>query len=165
LGRAVGPSWLYLSTEQPDAICERAGATVARVPAEGVTPRPPRDLPHEVLLRLRDRSKAMFGNQDRIEVAVAITRVELGLVNATDLHRDVDVAVNRIRAQLLALTAMGHLAKTGDQDGKRMYLRVDDGDPFWAFVVDTYQRELELDEKERPSDLLRLREHLRGTGG
>lgn len=98
-----------------------------------------RELPREVLIALRDHSKRMFGNQDRLEVAVAVTRVQLGKVNATDLHRDIDVAVNRIRAQLLVLESLRLLRRTGSEDGKRMFQRVDDQDPFWGFVVGEYE--------------------------
>jgi hypothetical protein len=98
-----------------------------------------KELPLDVLAAVREHSKRMFGNQDRLEVAVAITRVELGKVNATDLHKDTDIAVNRIRAQLLALEALGLLAKTGDEHGKRMFERIDHSDRFWAFVVNEYE--------------------------
>jgi hypothetical protein len=99
----------------------------------------PKDLPREALRAVREHSKRMFGNQDRLEVAVAITRVELGKVNATDLHRDIDVAVNRIRTQLLVLESLGLLAKIGDEDGKRMFERLDRDDRFWEFVVGEYE--------------------------
>jgi hypothetical protein len=102
---------------------------------------PPRlgDLPHEALVAVREHSKRMFGNQDRLEVAVAITRVQLGKVNATDLNRDIDVAVNRIRTQLLALEALGLLEKTGKEDGKRMFKRCNPDDHFWKFVIAEYE--------------------------
>jgi hypothetical protein len=98
-----------------------------------------KELPLDVLMAVREHSKRMFGNQDRLEVAVAITRVGLGKVNATDLHKDTDIAVNRIRAQLLALEALGLLAKTGDENGKRMFERLDDHDRFWAFAIGEYE--------------------------
>lgn len=99
----------------------------------------PKDLPHDVSEAVRKHSKRMFGNQDRLEVAVAITRVELGKVNATDLHRDVDIAVNRIRTQLLALERLGLLGKTGSEDGKRMFKRLHPDDHFWKFVLVEYE--------------------------
>jgi hypothetical protein len=103
------------------------------------SPPRPKELPHEALIALRDHSKRMFGNRDRLEVAVAITRVQLGKVNATDLHRDIDVAVNRIRAQLLVLESLQLLRKTGSEEGKRMFQRIDDQDPFWQFAVSEYE--------------------------
>jgi hypothetical protein len=98
----------------------------------------PLDLPAEVLARVREHSKRMFGNQDRLEVAVAVARVALGRVNATDLSRDVALAVNRVRAQLLALEALGLLTTVPTDDGRRVFLRVDDTDRFWSFVVDEF---------------------------
>jgi len=108
-----------------------------------VDPNRGRDLPHDVLARIREHSKRMFGNQDRLEVAVAITRVELGRVNATDLHHDTGIAVNRVRAQLLALESLGLLAKTGNDNGKRVFTRVDRDDRFWSFAVGEYADRME----------------------
>jgi hypothetical protein len=99
----------------------------------------PKDLPLQTITAVRERSKRLFGNKDRLEVAVAITRVALGKVSATDLGRDLDMAVNRIRAQLLALEALGLLAKTGDEDGKRMFQRTSDEDRVWGFAVGEYE--------------------------
>src|SRR5690349_6172809 len=84
-----------------------------------------RDLPNEKIVAVRERSKLLFGNQDRFEVAVAVAHSQLGRVNATDLHRVLDLAVNRIRAQLLALEAIGRLERLPDENGKRMFARVD----------------------------------------
>src|SRR3954452_25027830 len=102
---------------------------------------PPRpgDLPHEVLAAIREHSKRMFGNQDRLEVAVGISRVALGEVNATDLHQDVDVAVNRIRKQLLDLESLELLTKTGGGGGKRIFKVLDPADRFWKFAVSEYE--------------------------
>jgi hypothetical protein len=102
----------------------------------------PRDLSIDVLRRVREHSKRMFGNQDRLEVAVGIMRFQLGRVNATDLSREVDVAVNRIRAQLLALEALELLKRTGSEDGKRMFERVDDHDRFWAFACGEFDDQI-----------------------
>ncbi len=101
----------------------------------------PKHLSHEVLIAVRAHSKQMFGNQDRLEVAYAITRVELGRVNATDLHRDIDLAVNRIRSQLLLLVSMHLLAETGGgEGGKRMFEVQDREDVFWKFVVHEFEQ-------------------------
>lgn len=104
-----------------------------------VGPTRPRDLSFQTITAVREHSKRLFGNKDRLEVAVAITRVTLGKVSATDLGRDVDMAINRIRAQLLALEALGLLAKTGDEDGKRMFQRTNDDDRFWGFAIGEYE--------------------------
>ena len=81
----------------------------------------------------------MFGNQDRLEVAVAITRVARGRVNATDLHHEIDVAVNRIRSQLLVMVDLELLQKVGVEHGKRMFEVCDKNDPFWKFAVHEYE--------------------------
>jgi hypothetical protein len=47
--------------------------------------------------------------------------------------------VNRIRAQLLALESLGLLARTGGEDGKRMFDRIDGSHRFWAFAVGEYE--------------------------
>ena len=99
----------------------------------------PKELSQEVLLAVREHSKRMFGNQDRLEVAIAISRVELGKVNATELHGDIEVAVNRIRTQLLAMKNLGLLAEIGNEHGKRMFKQVDPNDRFWAFAVAEYE--------------------------
>jgi len=98
----------------------------------------PCDLEPEVLLRVREHSKRLFGNQDRLEVAVAAARTALDSVNATDLHREVDLAVNRIRAQLLALEILGYLRKAGIKNGKRLFSRAEDNHRFWAFALGEY---------------------------
>lgn len=98
----------------------------------------PGDLPHEALLRVREHSKRLFGNQDRLEVAVAIAHTALDSVNATDLHRDIDVAVNRIRAQLLALETLGYVRATGIHNGKRLFSLANNEHRFWTFVVGEY---------------------------
>jgi hypothetical protein len=102
-------------------------------------PLPLKELPREALVAVREYSKQMFGNQDRLEVAVAITRVELGKVNATDLNRQIDVAVNRIRTQLLLFEALELLKRTDKEHGKSMFEVADPEDHFWKFVVDEFE--------------------------
>lgn len=102
-------------------------------------PLPPRDLPREALVAVREYSKQMFGNRDRLEVAVAITRIELGKVNATDLARDIDVAVNRIRTQLLLFESLELLKKTASEHGKRMFEVTDPKDHFWKYAAAEFE--------------------------
>jgi hypothetical protein len=103
-----------------------------------------KDLPPEVLVAIRAHSKRMFGNRDRLEVAVAITRVELGKVNATDLNREVDIAVNRVRSQLLVLESMHLLAETGGgEGGRRMFEVQNRDDPFWSFALNEFEQAVE----------------------
>jgi hypothetical protein len=88
--------------------------------------------------RIRQRSKAMFGNLDRLDVAVAIELSDDGLVNATDLSWDLRIANNRVRAQLLALTELGLLRpEPADRAGKRHYLRIEN--PFWQTCLELYR--------------------------
>ena len=97
------------------------------------------ELPQETLNALREHSKRMFGNQDRLEVAVAISRVALGRVNATDLHRELDVAVNRIRSQLLVMVDLKLLREAGVEHGKRIFERCDADDLFWKFAQHEFE--------------------------
>lgn len=101
-------------------------------------PKRPRDLSPKKLDTVREHSKKMFGNRDRLEVAVVVDRVELGRVNATDLNRAVDLAVNRIRSQLLALESLGLLRRTGNEQNKRMFEQVNPEDRFWKFAAEEY---------------------------
>jgi hypothetical protein len=69
--------------------------------------------------QVRTRSKHVFGNMDRLVVAAAIARREDGLVDATDLSEELGVAVNRVRAQLLAFTEAGLLMASPENLGRR----------------------------------------------
>jgi hypothetical protein len=101
------------------------------------------ELPHPGALseparsRVRKRSKTLFGSIDRLEVAVAIALSDDGVVNATDLHWDLRLAVNRVRAQILALADSGMLTESiAGENGKRMFVRVSGG--FWDFCLEWY---------------------------
>lgn len=72
---------------------------------------------------MRARSKALLGNRDSVEVAVAVGASADGLVNATDLARQIGIENNRVRAQLLALVKAGMLSEAGQGAGKRWYQR------------------------------------------
>jgi hypothetical protein len=78
---------------------------------------------------LRNCSKALFGNKNRLEVAVAIAESD-GLVNATDLHEELRLAHPRVRSQLVALAEVGLLADAPMKDVKKWYLRQES--PFWG---------------------------------
>lgn len=81
--------------------------------------------------RVRVRSKLLFGNMDRMAVAIAIAESPDGAVNATDLTWQLQLANNRVRAQLVAFAEVGLLeAHLHDGDKKRWYTRVKS--PFWA---------------------------------
>ncbi len=114
--------------------------------------RPLRELPREAVVAVREYSKQMFGNQDRLEVSVAITQVELGKVNATDLSRDIDIAVNRIRTQLLLFESLGLLRKTTNEHGKRMFEVANPEDHFWKFAVAEFEMVLRGVHASPPTD-------------
>lgn len=83
-------------------------------------------------------SKALFGNRDRLDVAVAIARSKDNAVNATDLSIDLGVFNNRVRNQLVALADAGLLqAMPTGGDRKRWYLRRQV--PFWDACVHLYE--------------------------
>jgi len=99
----------------------------------------PARLSPELREQIRQRSKQIFGNLDRLDVAVAVALSEDGVVNATDLSWSLQIANNRVRAQLLALTELGFLQPDeGGDSRKRQYLRLDD--PFWETCLDLYRR-------------------------
>jgi hypothetical protein len=97
----------------------------------------PERLDPQVRERIRQRSKAMFGNRDRLDVAVAIALSD-GLVNATDLSWSLRIANNRVRAQLLALSELGLLRPAPMESAtKRHYLRLENA--FWQTCLELYR--------------------------
>ena len=88
----------------------------------------------------RVRSKSLFGNLDRLEVAVAVASSALDAVNATDLTEALPgLPNNRIRAQLVALANVGLLqAMPRDGSGRIWYIRK----PalFWAACVELHKQ-------------------------
>lgn len=96
---------------------------------------PPSSLPDETREDLRARSRGLFGNLDRLEVAAAIAASD-GVVNATDLQWELRIANNRVRAQLVALADLGFLQPVSIEARKRHYLRLES--PFWGMCLDLY---------------------------
>lgn len=87
--------------------------------------------------RLRDLSKIVFGNKDRLEVAVAVARSPDGVVNATDLHEEIGLAQSRVRNQLVAMAEARLLVvASSSTDVKRWYRREDS--PFWQLCCSLY---------------------------
>lgn len=83
-------------------------------------------------------SKLLFGNQDRLEVGVAVARSEDGLVNATDLGLELGIAQPRVRNQLVALEKAGlldRMPRSGDV--KQWFLRRES--PFWDACLVLYK--------------------------
>ena len=87
--------------------------------------------------RVARQSKKMFGQSDRLLVAVAVALSPDGVANATDLQWELHLAANRVRAQLLTLADLGVLSEGQEGlKGRRMFVRRPS--PFWAFCLDGY---------------------------
>jgi hypothetical protein len=93
-------------------------------------------LPEEVREQIRARSRALFGNLDRLEVAAAIAASDDGVVNATDLQWELRIANNRVRAQLVGLADLGFLQQVSTEARKRYYVRLKS--PFWSMCLELY---------------------------
>ena len=97
---------------------------------------PPSSLSDETREYLRARSRGLFGNLDRLEVAAAIAASPDGVVNATDLQWELRIANNRVRAQLVAFVDLGFLQPVSTEARKRYYVRLES--PFWATCLELY---------------------------
>jgi DNA-binding transcriptional ArsR family regulator len=82
--------------------------------------------------RLRSRSKRIFGNADRLEVALAVARSSSGLVHAQELADDLGISPPRVRAQLLAFVEAELMTVLPREGLKQNYEKLDD--PFWDLV-------------------------------
>jgi hypothetical protein len=100
--------------------------------------RSPAALPVETRARVRARSKSLFGNLDRLEVAAAVAASPDGLVNATDLQWELKIANNRIRAQLVTLADLELLQAPPPDTRKRYYMRIES--PFWETCLSLYEQ-------------------------
>jgi hypothetical protein len=87
---------------------------------------------------MRRRSKALFGNRDRLVVIAAVSHSD-GIVCAADLERRTELANNRVRAQLIALTDAGLLAqdRREPRDRTQWYRRIPS--PLWAACAALYE--------------------------
>jgi hypothetical protein len=87
--------------------------------------------------RVRGGSKVLFGNRDRLEVAVAIALSEDKAVNATDLADELRLVNSRVRTQLLAFAKVELLSEMpAGGELKRWYVRQDN--PFWQSCLGLY---------------------------
>jgi hypothetical protein len=93
---------------------------------------------------LRKKSKALFGNRDRLEVATEVARSESAAVNAADLSYALRLPNNRVRAQLIALASVGLLeAMPHDGTTGRVWF-IRRQSQFWSACVeltDAWERE------------------------
>lgn len=78
---------------------------------------------------VRARSKLVFGNADRLQVAAAVARASSGVVHAQEISTLLGISPPRVRSQLLALSAAGLLRQLPRHGMTVDYERVDD--PFW----------------------------------
>jgi hypothetical protein len=82
---------------------------------------------------IRHRSKRLFGNADRLEVALAVAQ-STGLVHAQELADELGISPPRVRAQLLAFVDGGLMHVLPRSGLVQNYERLQD--PFWAAVVE-----------------------------
>ena len=82
--------------------------------------------------QLRARSKLLFGNADRLEVAVAVARSS-GLVHAQELADQLRISPPRVRTQLLAHVEAGLMIELPLARQVKNYERVDD--PYWHCIA------------------------------
>jgi hypothetical protein len=80
---------------------------------------------------IRRRSKRLFGNADRLEVALAVAESS-GLVHAQELADRLGISPPRVRAQLLAFVDADLMRVLPRSGLVQNYERIED--PFWEFV-------------------------------
>jgi hypothetical protein len=80
---------------------------------------------------VRDRSKRLFGNADRLEVAFAVAESS-GLVHAQELAEQLGISPPRVRAQLLAFVGAGVMRNLPRNGLLQNYERIDD--QFWVSI-------------------------------
>jgi hypothetical protein len=81
---------------------------------------------------LRHRSKVLFGNADRLEVAIAVARSSSGVVHAKELANELNIDAPRVRTQLRAFVEAGVMVLLPRHGQTVDYERRPD--PFWAGV-------------------------------
>jgi hypothetical protein len=82
--------------------------------------------------QLRDRSKRLYGNADRLQVAYAVAKSS-GVVHAQELSDALSISPPRVRAQLLTFVEadlMRALPRSGHTQNYEILT-----DPFWAATV------------------------------
>jgi DNA-binding transcriptional ArsR family regulator len=81
---------------------------------------------------IRQRSKRLFGNADRLEVANAVA-TSSGLVHAQELADELGISPPRVRTQLLSFVEAGVMVILPRDGLVQNYERIDE-DPFWELV-------------------------------
>jgi hypothetical protein len=97
-----------------------------------------RDAPRETGRRLRGRSKQLFGNADRLQVAAAVARTSSGVVHAQELSNRLGISPPRVRTQLLAFVAADLMIALPREGNIQSYERVDD--EFWDMAAGLVDR-------------------------
>jgi hypothetical protein len=82
--------------------------------------------------QLRDRSKRLYGNADRLQVAYAVAKSS-GVVHAQELSDALLISPPRVRAQLLTFAEAGLMRVLPRSGHIQNYEMVKD--PFWAVTV------------------------------
>jgi DNA-binding IclR family transcriptional regulator len=82
-------------------------------------------------VHLREQSKRLFGNADRLEVAAAVARSD-GIVDASSLSEQLGLPANRTRAQLLAFAHAGILEASPMLEQRCYYIR--QSSAFWSLA-------------------------------
>jgi hypothetical protein len=83
-------------------------------------------------------SKLLLGNQDRLEVGVAVARSDDGLVNATDLGLELGIAQPRVRNQLIAFERAGLLSRMPKSGAVKLWFQRRTS-PFWDVCLVLYE--------------------------
>lgn len=83
--------------------------------------------------RRRETSKAIFGNADRLDVAIYIASAEQPMF-ATEIAGELDLPQNRARAQLVVFAQAGLLREL-PRDGFRVYYERSN-EKFWTALRD-----------------------------
>ncbi|WP_200825562.1 hypothetical protein [Kibdelosporangium aridum] len=89
------------------------------------------------LTRLRELSRAAFGQRYRLELMLAVADSSDGIVCLTDLARALDVTVSNLQQPLMALVAVGLLTPLPRNDSRRrFYLR--NPSSAWQWAAELY---------------------------
>ncbi len=81
---------------------------------------------------IRGRSKLLFGNADRLQVAAAVANSP-GVVHAQELSDALGISPPRVRTQLMAFTSAGLMTRLPRNQNIQSYERNED--PFWSLAL------------------------------
>jgi hypothetical protein len=87
------------------------------------------------LQRARAASRLLFGNQDRLEVAAAVGRAEVGGVYAQAIALTTGLHSGRVGKQLAVLSDAGLLVRMPTVGGGRRVYYERRESPFWDFAA------------------------------